>query len=168
MFSAFLMRQNIQYRKAVKSVFGRKLAMLCRRFCGIRYVKVLMEIIFSIVGFVIVGLLYVWYLRLAAKWTLKTSLSRRLCWIFFGIVFAITALNLVVSVAIGRQGIPFLGLVVHLLFGGWFFGKFAINGEKMAPGFFGGLKLTGVAMVLMGITCGGLIVLPTLFLSAKV
>jgi hypothetical protein len=127
-----------------------------------------MAIVFSIVSLVVIGFLYVWYLRLAAKWTLKTSLSLKLCWIFFGLVLAVTALNIGVSLAVGRPGFVLLGLVAHLLLGGWFFGKFAVNGERLAPGFVGGLKMTGVAMALLGITCGVFIALPALFLPARV
>lgn len=126
-----------------------------------------MAIVFSIVSCVVIGFLYVWYLRLAAKWVLKTSLSRKLCWIFFGLVLVVTALNIGMGLAIGRPAFALLGLIAHLLLGGWFFGKFAVSGERGAPGFAGGLKMTGVAMALLGITCGVFIALPALFLPVR-
>ena len=126
-----------------------------------------MALLFAIVSFVVVGFLYVWYLRVAAKWTLGTSVNRKLCWIFFALVLVVTLVNVAVSTAFGRPGFVLVGVAAHLLLGGWFFGKFAVNGDKVAPGFVGGLKMTGAAMVLLGVTCGVLIAVPTLLLSSK-
>lgn len=124
-----------------------------------------MGVVIVAINFAVIGVLYVWYLRLAAKWTLKISLSRKLCWIFYGLVLAASAVNILVSQAIERPAIIALGIAAHLLFGGWFFGKMAVNRDKVAPGFVGGLRLTGVAMTLLGITCGIFLAVPAYFLG---
>ena len=128
--------------------------------CGpplISHVRAHMVDILGLVNFGLVGLLYVWYLGLAAKWTLKLGVSRKLRWIFFGLVLAITFLNILLTGAIGRPTSAALGAVAHLLFGGWFFGKFAVRPGGEAPGFGGGVKMTAVAMALLLVTIGALL-----------
>lgn len=127
-----------------------------------------MEIIFPIFIFILVGFLYVWYLRLAAKWTIKTTLSYKLCWIFFGIVIAITILNKILTSAVDKPSFAVLGIIAHVLVGAWFFGKFAIGNEKTAPGFVGGIKVILVAMALLGVTCALLFAVSAFFLSGKI
>ncbi len=127
--------------------------------------RICMQFIFSLIILAITALLYVECLRLAGKWVLKTSLSRKLCWIFFGLIIAIAVLNRLVAIEFSRPASTTLGLIAHLLFGAWFFGSFAVNKENIAPGFVNGLKLIGVAMGLMLITCIALVGLSTLLLS---
>lgn len=125
-----------------------------------------MAALFSLVSFVIIGFLYVWFLKLGAKWTLRLKVATKLCWVFYGVVIAITLVNVGVSSAIGRPGFLLVGAVAHLLFGGWFFGRFAVSRETGAPGFVGGLKMTAVAMALLLAASGALIVIPTAVLKA--
>jgi hypothetical protein len=126
-----------------------------------------MPFIFSLLSLALAGLLYVWYLRLAARWTLKTSLNRKVCWIFVGFVFVLTLANLAMSAKLGQPTSIAIGAFAHLLLGGWYFGRFAINSEKQAPGFLGGIKVTGVAMLLLGGTSLVFVALPSLLLSSR-
>jgi len=113
--------------------------------------------VLSLLPLLLFGVLYVWFLGLAAKWILKLSVARKLRWIFIAIVLAITMANTLVSQAAGRPALAVLGLVVHLLVGAWFFGKFAVRGETQSSNFIGGLKMTAAAMTMLLVTCGVLI-----------
>jgi hypothetical protein len=79
------------------------------------------------VPLILVGLMYVWFLGLSAKWTLKMKIGLKLRWIYFCLVIAIAFVNALVSHAIGRTGSVVLGLVAQIAFGAWFFGRFAVR-----------------------------------------
>jgi len=125
-----------------------------------------MVAVFMLISFTLAGFLYVWFLGIAAKWTLKTSVSRKLRWIFYGLVIVLTVMNIVVSVAVGRSASVVVGASAHLLFGAWFFGKFAVQ-EGVAPGFVGGRKMTAVAMGLLFVACGALFGVSTFILGGR-
>ena len=126
-----------------------------------------MALVFSLISLALAGLLYAWFLQLAAKWTLKTSLNRKVRWLFVGMVFVLTLANLALTGSLGRPTSAAIGLLAHLLLGGWYFGRFAVNKEKVAPGFAGGLKVTAVAMALLGATSLALIAVPAILLPSK-
>jgi hypothetical protein len=123
-----------------------------------------MGIIFMVVGVAILGAVYVLFLRLSARWTLKTTVSRKLCWAAVAGAVAITACGLLIAETIGGRGIL---MVVHpvaqLLFGGWFFGRFARTPNNLAPGFVGGLKMTGAALAMLVVVLGLMASLPQWF-----
>ncbi|WP_092399550.1 hypothetical protein [Collimonas sp. OK412] len=115
-----------------------------------------MSFLISLIPLLMIGFLYVWYLRLAARWTLKISLSRKLAWIFVAIVFIVSML---VRRFLSLEGIPvatIAGMALHLAFGSLFFGNFAIDQDRKRPKIIGGLKMTSVAMALLLATVGAL------------
>ena len=121
-------------------------------------------IVFLVVFIAIVGSLYVWYLRLAAKWTLNAPVGRKLCWAFVAVAVAIVGVGMFIAETIGgRPVLMVLSPLAQLLFGAWFFGRFAKTREDAAPGFVGGLKMTGIAIAMLGVTLGLLMSLGELF-----
>ena len=103
-----------------------------------------------------IGFLYVWYLRIAARWTVKIALSRKLAWVFVAIVLLGA---IAVRIFVPTDGNPIaavVGAAVHLGFGAYFFGNFAVDKSGTRPGISGGLKITAVAMGLLLVTTVGL------------
>ena len=120
-----------------------------------------MGIVFLAVGVAILGALYVWFLRLSARWTLKTTVSRKLCWGAVAGTVAITACGLLIAETLGgREILMVVHPVAQLLFGGWFFGRFARTPDNLPPGFVGGLKMTGAALAMLVVVLGLMASLP--------
>jgi hypothetical protein len=108
--------------------------------------------------------MYVWFLGLSAKWTLKLKVGLKLRWIYFCLVIAIAFVNALVSHAIGRTGSVVLGLVAQIAFGAWFFGKFAVRSESRSAQFLSGLKIVGTATALMLVVIGSIFMVTSLVL----
>jgi hypothetical protein len=122
----------------------------------------------ALLGFLpllLAGLLFVWFLGLAAQWTLKLRVSLKLRWLYFGLLVVIAIINILVSQAIGRAGSVVLGLTAQVLFGAWFFGKFAVRGESQSANFVGGLKMVGVATALLIVLCVALFAVSSFMLA---
>lgn len=120
-----------------------------------------MSLVLGLIPSAVCGFLYVWYLRLAARWTLKISLSQKLAWIFVAIVFIWTILGRAL-LSEGSLIAGIAGIALHLGFGACFFGYFAVNKSLKRLGFTGGLKITVVAMGLALATTGTLLLIMVL------
>jgi len=105
----------------------------------------------SLLPMAIIGALYVWFLRLSAKWILKISLSLKLAWGFFAAVIALIVLNKAFLPHESTTVTAVVGVTMHLVFGAAFFGRLAVDREGKSPGFIGGLKMIATAMGLLAV-----------------
>jgi hypothetical protein len=118
-----------------------------------------MTVIFSLIPLLVMILLFSWFYRIASRRVLGYSVAWKLVLGF-----------LVVGVALGMflsQFLPFesrpvrlvFGATAQLLVGAYVIGTFAVNKERVRPGFALGLKTTAVSMGLQAAVLGALFML---------
>lgn len=106
-------------------------------------------IILSFLPLMLAGLVSVWILGLAGKWTLRIRVSLKLRWFYFGLLMIISIVNILANRFIGSSGSVILGVAAQVVFGAWFFGRFAIRGSSQSANFMGGLKMVGAATAIL-------------------
>jgi len=102
---------------------------------------------FPILPTLIAGCIYVFFLRLSSQMMLGYKVNRKLLWIWFAIAVVISVINIAIfSGVVTATGLTIgIGFLLHIVLGGAFLGRFAVDSFRVRPGFAKGTAVVGIA-----------------------